>query len=328
MCASSWPAYLRLGGEGIAGRAETARMLLGPDRCRVCPRLCKVSRLDDQHGLCAIGRQAVVASCFPHFGEENCLRGWNGSGTIFFSGCNLRCVFCQNFDISWEVRGERVTPQRLAAMMLALQARGCHNINFVTPEHVVPQILEALPRAIDGGLRLPIVYNTSSYDSLDSLRLMDGIVDIYMPDLKVWSRQRARRYLRMPDYPDVARETVREMNRQVGPLTFDEDGLARRGLLVRHLVMPGMLDETAAILRYVAAELGPQTYVDLMAQYYSAGLVGKRERDPYAEIDRRLDRDEYVRAAALADELGLRRLDRRSLASGLLLSETPAPAST
>ena len=162
------------------------------------------------------GGTAVVASHFAHFGEEDCLRGWNGSGTIFFSGCNLRCVFCQNHDISWEVCGERVSPQRLAQMMLELQDKGCHNINFVTPEHVVPQILEALPPAIDAGLRLPIVYNTSSYDSLDSLALMDGIVDIYMPDAKVWSRERARRFLRMPDYPEVLRATIPEMGRQVG----------------------------------------------------------------------------------------------------------------
>lgn len=315
------PSYLDVGVAEIARRAEEAQGLLGSDRCRVCPRACKVDRLADVTGLCHIGRRAVVASHFPHFGEENCLRGWNGSGTIFFSGCNLRCVFCQNYDISWEVRGERVTPERLAEMALDLQDRGCHNINFVTPEHVVPQILEALPHAIEGGLRLPIVYNTSSYDSLDSLQLMDGIVDVYMPDLKVWTRERARRYLRMPDYTDVARATVREMHRQVGPLVFDRRGLARRGLLVRHLVMPGMLDETEALLRWVAEELGPDTYVDLMAQYYPAGLVGRADaRDPYQEINRHLVRDEYVHAAELADELGLQRLDRRSLSSGLTLA--------
>src|ERR671922_2356199 len=209
-------------------RARRALELLRGPSCTVCPRLCTVDRLADERGLCRIGRQAIVASHFPHFGEENCLRGWRGSGTIFFSGCNLRCVFCQNHDISWEVRGERVTPARLAQMMLELQATGCHNINWVTPEHVVPQILEAVPLAIAGGLRLPIVYNTSSYDSLDSLELMAGIVDIYMPDFKVWTRERARRYLRMPDYPDVARGTVTEMHRQVGELTFDGQGLARR----------------------------------------------------------------------------------------------------
>ena len=316
------PAYLEIGADEIARRAHEALSLLGPDRCCVCPRLCKVDRLADGFGLCHIGRRAVVASYFAHFGEENCLRGRDGSGTIFFSGCNLRCVFCQNFDISWEVQGEPASHARLAEMMLALQEHGCHNINFVTPEHVVPQILEALPLAVAGGLRLPIVYNTSSYDSLDSLRLMDGIVDVYMPDVKMWTRERARRYLRMPDYPEVARETIKEMHRQVGPLTFDEQGLARRGLLVRHLVMPGLLDETEAILRYVANELGPQTYVDLMAQYYPAGLVGKAGRDPYQEIDRHLGREEYERAAELAEALGLQRLDRRSLASARLLRET------
>ncbi len=321
----AWPAYLGLGAGEVAARAETARRLLGPQRCGVCPRLCKVNRLADQRGLCAIGRQAVVAAYFPHFGEEDCLRGRNGSGTIFFSGCNLRCVFCQNFDISWQVDGEPATPGRLAAMMLALQDRGCHNINLVTPEHVVPQILQALPPAIDGGLRLPIVYNTSAYDSLDSLALMDGIVDIYMPDVKVWTTERARRYLRMPGYPQAARQAVAEMNRQVGPLRFGEDGLARRGLLVRHLVMPGMVEETESILRYVAEELGPSTYVDLMAQYYPAGLVGKDGRDGYAEIDRRLAREEYQRAAAFARELGLRRLDERSHASGAQLPAAPAP---
>jgi putative pyruvate formate lyase activating enzyme len=286
----------------------------GAQSVRACPRLCKVGRLTDHKGLCAIGRQAVVASYFAHFGEENCLRGWNGSGTIFFSGCNLRCVFCQNHDISWQVRGERVTPARLAQMMLELQARGCHNINWVTPEHVVPQTLEAVPPAVAGGLRLPIVYNTSSYDSLDSLQLMDGIVDVYMPDFKVWSQQAARRYLRRPEYAEVARQTVKEMARQVGPLVVDRQGLARRGLLLRHLVMPGMLEETEAILRFVAEELGPDTYVDLMAQYYPAGLVGKDGRDGYREIDRHLDRQEYLRAVEIGRDLGLR-LDARSVAS-------------
>jgi putative pyruvate formate lyase activating enzyme len=319
------PSYLRLGVDELAARAWQALALLGEERCRVCPRLCKVDRLADQKGLCAIGRQAVVASWFPHFGEENCLRGWNGSGTIFFSGCNLRCVFCQNHDISWQVQGERVTPGRLAQMMLELQARGCHNINWVTPEHVVPQILEAVPLAVAGGLRLPIIYNTSAYDSLDSLRLMAGIVDIYMPDFKVWSQPAARRYLRRPEYAEVARRAVKEMARQVGPLVVDHDGLAIRGLLLRHLVMPGMLAETAAVLRFVAEELGPDTYVDLMAQYYPAGLVGGDGRDGYAEIDRHLYREEFLRAVEIGRELGLR-LDARSVASASRLR--PADATT
>jgi putative pyruvate formate lyase activating enzyme len=318
------PSYLDLPVEEIERRAEAALGLLGPERCRVCPRLCRVDRLTDAKGLCAIGRKAIVASYFPHFGEENCLRGQKGSGTIFFSGCNLRCVFCQNHDISWEVRGEAVTPRRLAAMMLELQAIGCHNINFVTPEHVVPQIVEALPFAIRGGLELPIVYNTSSYDSHDSLALMDGIVDIYMPDFKLVTEAAARRYLRKPDYAAAARKSVVEMNRQVGPLVFDERGLARRGLLVRHLVMPGMLAETEAVLRFVSEELAPDTYVDLMAQYYPAGLVGKGGRDGYAEIDRHLYREEYAAAAEVAQSLGLRRLDARSAGGGRLLTSENA----
>jgi putative pyruvate formate lyase activating enzyme len=323
----SAPSYLALGPAEIRRRAREALALLGPDRCTVCPRVCRVDRLADAAGLCAIGRHAVVASHFPHFGEEDCLRGWRGSGTIFFSGCNLRCVACQNWDISWQVRGERAGPRRLAEMMLELQAWGCHNINLVTPEHVVPQILKALPHAIEGGLRLPIVYNTSAYDSLDSLRLMEGVVDIYMPDFKVWTREAARRYLRRPDYPEVARATIAEMNRQVGPLVRDGRGLARRGLLLRHLVMPGGLAETEAILRWVAETLGPDTYVNLMAQYYPAGLVGRPgERDPYPEIDRHLYREEFERAVETALRAGLRRLDRRSLASGAALAREPAAA--
>jgi putative pyruvate formate lyase activating enzyme len=310
------PSYLGLGLAELDRRAADAYALLGP-RCVVCPRGCKVDRRENVNGLCAIGRQAVVASYFPHFGEEDCLRGRNGSGTIFFSGCNLRCVFCQNHDISWEVRGERTTPERLGRMMLELQAIGCHNINWVTPEHVVPQILEALPHAVAGGLELPIVYNTSSYDSLDSLRLMEGIVDVYMPDFKVWTRERARRYLKRPDYAEVARETVREMHRQVGDLVLDDRGLARRGVILRHLVMPGQLDETEAILRYVAEELGTGCYVNLMAQYYVSGKVGKDGE--YLEIARGLERSEYAQALAVADELGLR-LDPRSVRDGKSLA--------
>jgi putative pyruvate formate lyase activating enzyme len=302
----------------IERRAAEAHELLG-ERCVVCPRGCKVDRRADVAGLCAIGRRAVVASHFPHFGEEDCLRGRRGSGTIFFSGCNLRCVFCQNHDISWEVRGEVVTPDRLAEMMLELQASGCHNINWVTPEHVVPQILEALPLAFERGLELPIVYNTSAYDSLDSLRLLAGIVDVYMPDFKLWTSEAARRYLKRADYPEVARETIVEMNRQVGELAVDDRGMARRGLIVRHLIMPGLLEETEAILRFVAEELGTGTYVNLMAQYYVSGKVGRNGQ--YGEIARGIYRDEYEQALALARELGLR-LDPRSVGERARLART------
>jgi putative pyruvate formate lyase activating enzyme len=304
------PSYLALHAAGeLQERAERALALL-QERCRVCPRLCKVDRLSDQAGLCRVGRYAVVASHFPHFGEEDCLRGRRGSGTVFFSGCNLRCVFCQNHSISWQLQGERVTPARLARMMLELQAMGCHNINWVTPEHVVPQILEALPLAVDAGLRLPTVYNTSAYDSPESLELMESVVDVYMPDFKLWSPELTRRYLAKRDYAEVARHTVKEMQRQVGDLIVDEDGMARRGLIVRHLVMPGLVDETEAILRFIATELGPATYVNLMAQYYPAGRTSE-----CPEIDRHLYRSEFERALELADELGLRRHDERSRAA-------------
>jgi putative pyruvate formate lyase activating enzyme len=307
MTGSERSPYLELHASGeLRERARRALRLL-QGRCLVCPRLCKVDRLADRPGLCRVGRHAVVASHFPHFGEEDCLRGRRGSGTIFFSGCNLRCVFCQNHDISWQLQGERVTPERLAGMMLELQALGCHNINWVTPEHVVPQILEALPLAVDGGLRLPIVYNTSAYDSPESLALMDGVVDVYMPDFKLSSSELARRYLAKRDYAEVARDSIREMHRQVGDLVLGADGMARRGLIVRHLVMPGLVGETEAILRFIADELGPDTYVNVMAQYYPAGRTAE-----FPEIDRHLYRSEFERALQLADELGLRRLDARS----------------
>jgi putative pyruvate formate lyase activating enzyme len=279
--------------------------------CRICPRDCGVNRIEDRWAACKTGRYAVVGSAFAHFGEEDCLRGWNGSGTIFFSHCNLRCVFCQNFDISQAIKPRESrgsTPEKIAGLMLDLQRQGCHNINFVTPEHVVPQIVEAVAHAVDLGLDVPIVYNTGSYDSLDSLRLMDGIVDVYMPDFKYWSRERSRTYLKAEDYPEAARAAIRAMHDQVGPLIFDSNGLARRGVLLRHLVMPGSLDETRAILEWVVAELGPDTYVNLMDQYRPAGRVS---RDAFAEIDRALGPAEFREARRIARELGLRRLDER-----------------
>ena len=301
------PAYLALHRTGeLQRRVEEA--VRGLASCRVCPRNCDVNRLEDEIGVCKVGRHALVSSYFPHMGEEDCLRGWRGSGTIFFSGCNLRCVFCQNWEISQRLEGFEVTPGRLAGMMLELQHMGCHNINLVTPEHVVPQVLEGLLIAVELGLRLPIVYNTSAYDSLHSLRLLDGVVDIYMPDFKFWTPERARRYLKAKNYPEVACATIKEMHRQVGPLKLDEHGLAKRGVLVRHLVMPGMLDETRAILRWLAEEVSPDTYVNVMAQYYPAWQVGPGK---YPEINRTLTPDEYEEALRIAREVGLWRLDQR-----------------
>lgn len=303
------PAYRRLYESGeLQVRVERARALL--ESCRACPRDCRVNRLEDKTAACHTGRYAIVSSYFPHFGEEDCLRGWNGSGTIFFSMCNLRCVFCQNYDISQLGQGREVRPQELAAMMLELQARGCHNINFVTPEHVVPQILEALPLAVERGLRLPLVYNTSAYDSLESLQLMDGIIDIYMPDFKFWDATLSLRYVKAKDYPEVARRAIKEMHRQVGDLVLDEHGLARRGLLVRHLVMPGELAGTRQIMRFLAQEISPATYVNIMGQYYPAGKVSGAK---YAEINRRITAREYEAAVQAAWQEGLRRLDQRPL---------------
>jgi putative pyruvate formate lyase activating enzyme len=306
---SDLPAYRRLRPHELARRARLA--VEGLAQCRACPRRCGVDRLAGKWSACKTGRQAVVSSAFAHFGEEDCLRGWHGSGTIFFAHCNLRCVFCQNHDISQGVRPGPAAPglpaARLATIMLALQEQGCHNINFVTPEHVVPQVLEAVAAAAGLGLRLPLVYNTSAYDSLDSLALLDGVIDIYMPDLKYWSAASSRRYLKAEDYPDVARAAIREMHRQVGELVLDERGIAQRGILLRHLVMPGGLDETRAILEWVASTLGPGTYVNLMDQYRPAGVVSRAR---YPELARRLSPAEYRDAVATARDLGLR-LDAR-----------------
>jgi putative pyruvate formate lyase activating enzyme len=304
------PAYSTLGPTELHRRAEQAIATLA--ECRACPRDCRVNRLEDKWAACKTGRFAIVSTHFAHFGEEDCLRGWRGSGTIFFGHCNLRCVFCQNYDISQAIRPGSTTsghrPEQIADMMLELQDQGCHNINFVTPEHVAPQVLEAVAVAADRGLALPIVYNTSAYDSLESIELMDGVVDIYMPDFKYWSAERSRTYLKAENYPDAARAAIKAMQRQVGQLVVDGDGLARRGLIVRHLVMPGGLDETRAILQWIVAELGRDTYVNLMDQYYPAGKVNP---DHHPEINRRLTSSEFAEARAIARELGLRRLDAR-----------------
>jgi putative pyruvate formate lyase activating enzyme len=303
------PAYLRLSDEALAARARRAVATL--ENCRACPRDCGVNRLEDRWSACKTGRYAVVSSFFAHFGEEDCLRGWNGSGTIFFGHCNLRCVFCQNFDISQDIKPASEsgsTPREIAAMMLWLQAQGCHNINFVTPEHVAPQIVEAVSEAAALGLHLPIVYNTSAYDALESLDLLEDIVDIFMPDFKYWSAERSKTYMKAADYPEAARAAIQAMQAQVGPLVFDDDGLARRGLLIRHLVMPGCLDETRAILEWIASTLGCDTYVNLMDQYFPAGKVGASN---YPEINRTLTSGEFREAQRIATDLGLRRLDVR-----------------
>ena len=302
------PAYLKLDRTELRERAQRAVASLAD--CRTCPRDCAVNRLEDK--ACKTGRYAAVSSHFAHFGEEDCLRGWRGSGTIFFSHCNLRCVFCQNYDISQAIRPDSSlpssTPEQLAHMMLELQGGGCHNINFVTPEHVVPQVLEAIVLAIDGGLNVPVVYNTSAYDSFESIEAMNGVVDIYMPDFKFWSRERSRTYMKAEDYPEAARVAIKAMHDQVGPLRIDDNGLAMRGVLIRHLVMPGCLAETRAILEWIANEVGTDSYVNLMDQYRPAGKVNAQR---YEDINRRLTSAELSEAYEIAAELGLARLDKR-----------------
>jgi putative pyruvate formate lyase activating enzyme len=292
---------------GLEAKVAVAREELA--HCLACPRDCGVNRLDDEKGVCHTGRRPFVASAFPHFGEEDCLRGVNGSGAIFFSFCNLKCVFCQNWDISSRGAGHELTAEELADLMLRLQAEGCHNINLVTPEHVAPQMVEAIAIAVPAGLRLPIVYNTSAYDAIRSLELMDGLVDIYMPDFKLWEPESSRRLLRAEDYPQRARAAVEEMQRQVGVLKFGPDGPARRGLLVRHLVMPGHLDESAAIFRWLHDRISPDTYLNIMAQYRPEHRVPGSER--YDDIDRRPGRREHYDAVTAARRAGLWRFDQR-----------------
>ena len=277
--------------------------------CRACPRDCGIDRTGPDLPLCRIGRHARVAAAFPHFGEEDPLRGTRGSGTIFFSSCNLRCVFCQNWDISASATGRALDAAALAEVMLDLQKAGCHNINLVTPEHVVPHIIEAVALAVPAGLSVPLVYNTSAYDGLPSLHLMEGLVDIYMPDFKFWEAETARRLARAHDYPDIARAAITEMHRQVGDLVLDESGVARRGLLIRHLVMPNLGEETAAIVRWLAEEISPDTYLNIMNQYRPDHRVPRNPR--YADIDRRVSPAEMEAAYEAARRAGLWRLDRR-----------------
>ena len=310
-----WPVYLNLTTTEIRQRAE--RALDGLRSCRVCPRNCDADRTQaapepgekrpGRKPICQTWREAWVGSYFPHFGEEDCLRGTRGSGTIFFSWCNLKCVFCQNCDVSQEGAGRPVSPRELAGMMLELQDRGCHNINFVTPEHVVPQLLEALPNAIDRGLKLPIVYNTSAYDSLESLELMEGIVDIYLPDFKYWDPKMSLKYTKAKDYPSAACAAVKEMQRQVGDLEIDPtSGLARRGVLVRHLVMPNQTASTREIMRFLAQEVSPEIYVNIMGQYRPEHRAYKHE-----EINRRPTQPEMEDAFRWAREEGITRFDER-----------------
>jgi putative pyruvate formate lyase activating enzyme len=298
------PLYLETERKGILGqRIAFAQKAL--KACTLCPRRCRVDRTAGNLGICQTGRQALVASYNAHFGEESPLVGKHGSGTIFFSHCNLLCSFCQNYDISHEGWGQAVSAEQLSRIMLDLQNAGCHNINFVTPSHVVPQILAALAVAIPQGLRLPLVYNTSAYDRVSTLKLLDGIIEIYMPDFKFWDPEVARRTCQAPDYPQVARKAIVEMHRQVGDLVIDADGLARRGLLLRHLVLPAGLAGTRQIMRFIARKVSDRTYVNIMAQYHPCGRAAE-----IAELASALSRQDYLGAVQEAKAEGITRLDR------------------
>jgi len=300
------PAYRQLipGGE-LKRRAAAADAHLRC--CDLCPRYCRIDRLRGTRGaVCRTGELARVYSFGPHHGEEDPLRGWNGSGTVFFSWCNLRCVYCQNWEISQRGIGQEVTAQELAAIMLQLQQQGCHNINLVSPSHVVAQVILALAIAAERGLRLPLVYNTGGYDCPEALALLDGLVDIYMPDMKYGDSTIARRYSRVRQYTEVNQAAVREMHRQVGDLVLDAQGIARRGLLVRHLVLPGGLADTARVLAFLAREISLDTYINLMGQYHPCYRA-----DQYPPLDQTPSHREMQEAFAMAQRLGLRRLDHR-----------------
>jgi putative pyruvate formate lyase activating enzyme len=298
------PLYLTLFRSGqLAERAKRAAAHLAS--CDLCARYCRVDRfLGVKGAVCRTGVRAMVSSFGPHYGEERPLSGTRGSGTIFFTWCNLRCVFCQNYGIAQLGEGREVSPEQLAEMMLLLQQRGCHNINLVTPSHVVAQILEALVIAAASGLRLPLVYNTSGYDSSESLALLDGVIDIYLPDMKYGDSAIARRHSKIPDYVEVNQAAVREMYRQVGELTLDEHGIARRGLLVRHLVLPGGLAGTEQVLDFLGREVSPTASVNVMGQYQPYFKAAQ-----YPPLDRPLTVAEFQAAAAAALRSGLSLVD-------------------
>jgi putative pyruvate formate lyase activating enzyme len=299
------PSYLQLYKEGqLLKRVEKAINLL--KKCSLCPRQCAVDRSNNEKGFCQTGRRAKVASYNAHFGEEAPLVGRFGSGTIFFSFCNLGCSFCQNYEISHLGEGIEMGAKDLAAIMIALQNKGCHNINLVTPTHVVPQILEALLLAVGNGLHIPIVYNSGGYERAETLKLLEGIIDIYMPDFKFWDKKWADRYCSASDYREMAVNAFKEMYAQVGDLKIDKNGIAERGLLVRHLVMPRGIAGTKDIMEFLSKEISDNTYVNVMDQYRPCGTAYK---DEY--LNNRISVEEYSVALKRAHNAGLKRLDQR-----------------
>ncbi|MGI6066914.1 MAG: radical SAM protein [Bacillota bacterium] len=299
---SAKPGYLLLAQTGVLKkRSQHAKKLMVS--CRLCPHLCEVNRANGEKGICMAGDSVLVSSVIPHFGEEEVLVGKKGSGTIFFGFCNLKCVFCQNYELSRYGEGHEVTIEQLASAMLQLQNIGCHNINFVSPTHFAAQIIQAVSIAADNGLNIPIVYNTGGFDTVETLKLLDGIVDIYMPDVKFAEEDKAFKYLRVKGYPLAMKEAIKEMHRQVGDLKIDENGLAYSGLLVRHLVMPGGLAGTKEIMNFLAQEISPNTYVNIMGQYQPCFMAQE-----FPELNRPTSRKELSEAVRIAREAGLERI--------------------
>ncbi|MHC1624556.1 MAG: radical SAM protein [Methermicoccaceae archaeon] len=294
------PAYLRLYDSGeLLKRVKESHSHL--KACDLCPHNCGVNRLEGETGFCHSGNSPVISGYGPHFGEEKVLVGTNGSGTIFFTFCNMRCVYCQNYEISWMGVGYSVTYERLATIMLELQNKYmCHNINLVTPTHFVPQILEALYIAIERGLKIPLVYNCGGYESIKTLKLLDGVIDIYMPDLKYDNDKNAQRYSGVMDYPRIAQLAIREMHNQVGDLVIDEDGVALRGLIVRHLVLPNGLSGTEGCMRFLAS-VSPDIFVNIMGQYHP-----ENKAHEYPVLNRRITSTEYKEALSSARRYGIK----------------------
>lgn len=304
------PAYAKLAARGeLNDRVQKLYEIM--ESCELCPRRCRVNRLAGERGFCQAPGEAVVYSHQPHFGEELPLVGQSGSGTIFFSNCNLRCVFCQNWPIAHEGWGSVVSDEELAEMMLSLQQMGCHNINLVTPTHVLPNIVSAVQLAMDKGLHLPLCYNTSGYELVSMIKMLGGVIDIYLPDFKFMDGDEAERYnlASAYDYPEKAMQSIAEMHRQVGDIVTDERGIALNGLMVRHLVMPNRVAGTEAFARWVAEELSTETYVNIMAQY----RVDFKAFE-YDEIARAITSEEFIEAIEWAKNAGLTNLDKRSLA--------------
>jgi putative pyruvate formate lyase activating enzyme len=300
---SQAPVYLKTYREGLLEeKIVKAQRLL--ESCSVCPRDCKINRIEGERGFCRAGFLPKVSSSSPHFGEEQPLVGFHGSGTIFFTHCNLGCLYCQNYSISHLDEGEEKSIEQLSRMMVAMQSLGCHNINFVSPTHYVPQILAALPNAITLGLSVPLVYNTGGYDAVETLKLLDGVFDIYMPDFKYSTDEVAEEYSHARDYPLVAKKAIKEMFRQVGDLVLDDKGIALRGLLIRHLVLPSGLAGTQDVMRFLSQDISKNTYVNIMAQYYPCGDV-----PPGSPLYRRISKLEYLKAVEIAKKEGITRLD-------------------